>query len=234
MHTSELTLVYKVHHLSSSDPDFEFLAGKYAALRLQALTVSPGAFGSTFEHESAHPPSLWVSRLKRPNVHTFIAVAYPSTFTAEQQTIAAGDFVGSMVMLGPVPRIQYRLPLSNGAEIGSDDVETKWHLTALFNSFEHRRKGIAKMLINSAVDFSTKEGGTRSRVRLVLHPLNTVVKSLYLPLGFVDAGNCTFTEAVIANGDDHLLPPDGGQSDPERYHTRGGILMEKVTEFQAA
>lgn len=232
MHTSDPTLVYRVHHLSGSDPEIQFLAGKYAALRLQALTISPGAFGSTFQLESAYPPSLWVSRLKRPNVHTFIAVAYPSSFTEEQQTIYAGDFVGSMVMRGPLPKEKYELLLSEGAEIGSDDEETKWHLTALYNSSEHRRKGIAKMLINSAVDFATQEGEEkRSRVRLMLHPRNIIVKSLYLAMGFADAGKCTFIEAMIANGDEHLNPVDGGASEPEIYLAREGIVMEKVTEF---
>jgi len=226
-----MLLIYKIHHLPASDPDLPFLAGKFATLRLQALTVSPpGAFSSSFELESAFPASLWISRLKRRNVHTFIAVAYPPTFTPEQQTIDAGDFIGSATLLGPIPKARYELPLSNGPEIGEDDKETKWHMTAVFNSPAHRGKGVAKKLINFAVDFATKEGGRRSRMRIIIHPSNTVVKNLYSSLGFMDAGNCTYVEALLANGDANLLPKDGGESNPEKYFARTGIVMEKVTE----
>jgi GNAT superfamily N-acetyltransferase len=226
-----MSLIYKIHHISTSDPNLPFLAGKFASLRLQALTVSPGAFASTFETESASTGPFWISRLKRSNVHTFIAVAYPSTFTAEQQTIDTGDLVGSATVLGPVPRKHYHLPLSNGPAIGEDDEETKWHMTAVYNSPEHRGKGVAKLLINYAVQFATKGGRLRSRMRIVIHPKNIVVKHLYNSLGFEPAGNCTFVEAVTANGDEHLLPEDGGASDPEKYLARGGVVMEKVMEW---
>lgn len=134
-------------------------------------------------------------------------------------------------MLGPTPKDKYEWPLSGGSEIGSDEQETKWHMTGLYNNPNYRRRGLAKMIITAAVDFAIKEGGKRSRVRLAISPYNTLIKNLYLGLGFLDAGNCTFVEAFIANGAEHLLPADRGQSDPEKYLSRTGIVMEKVTEF---
>jgi len=47
---------------------------------------------------------------------------------------------------------------------------------------------------------------------------------------FEEAGRCTFVEAVMANGDNHLVPVDGGSGAPDKYLTRDGIVMEKVTE----
>ncbi len=45
-----MAYIYKIHHLPTSDPTlFPFLAGKFASLRLSALTVSASAFSSTFE-----------------------------------------------------------------------------------------------------------------------------------------------------------------------------------------
>ncbi len=70
--------------------------------------------------------------------------------------------------------------------------------------------------------------GQRSRVRIMIHPRNIVVKKLYEGLGFVDAGNCTLAEAYLSNGDAEMLPADGGLSDPEKYHSRQGIIMMKV------
>lgn len=130
------------------------------------------------------------------------------------------------------------------------------------------------MLIQAALDYaievSEMNGQKQARVRIAVHPKNAIFKKLcegVLEMGFVDAGRCTYSEAVKANGDAHLLPADGGVNEPEkyvifsccqihplrvlvtpwhhlgrtllieavltskscRYHTRFGVLMEKVT-----
>jgi hypothetical protein len=69
--------------------------------------------------------------LQRPEVHTFIAVAYPPNTKHEQQTIDAGDWVGSAMLLGPTPKTVYDIPESGGPEIGGDDVESKWQMCAV-------------------------------------------------------------------------------------------------------
>lgn len=84
-------------------------------------------------------------------------------------------------------------------------------MTAVYNSPVHRGKGIANMLIQSAMDFAGKEGErVQCRVRIMIHPSNVAVKRLYEGLGFVDAGNCTLAEAYVSNGDREMLPLDGG------------------------
>jgi ribosomal protein S18 acetylase RimI-like enzyme len=227
-----MSYIYKIHHLPTSDPVLlSFLAGKFAALRLSALTVSAAAFSSTFANESAFTAQGWVKRLERPLVHNFIAVAYAPSTLPEQQTIDAGDWVGSATLLGLFPKDVFELPESRGAEIGGDDVESKWQMTAVYNNPDHRGKGIAKMLIQGAMDFAANGGGKgkRSRMRIMIHPDNIAVKRLYQGLGFVDAGNCTLAEAYRSNGDATMLPADGGVSNPERYHNRRGIIMECVS-----
>ncbi|CZT47330.1 uncharacterized protein RSE6_07873 [Rhynchosporium secalis] len=95
---------YKIHHLPNSGPDaalLPFLAGKFASLRLSALMVSSAAFSSTFAIGSVFTSSQWISRLQRPQLHIFVVVAYfPSTLPT-QQTIDAGDWIGSSTLLGP-------------------------------------------------------------------------------------------------------------------------------------
>jgi GNAT superfamily N-acetyltransferase len=230
-----MSYIYKVHLLPASDPALlPFLAGKFASLRLSALTVSAPAFSSTFEIESAFKASDWIERLQRPLVHYVIAVAYAPNTKPEQQTIDAGDWIGSATLIGPITKEAYEIPESGGPEIGRDDVETRWQMTAVFNIPMHRGKGIAKILISAALEFAGNESGKqqKSRTRIMIHPRNIAVKKLYEGLGFVDAGKCTLAEAYLSNGDANMLPLDGGASDPGKYHLRQGIIMEKVDLFE--
>jgi GNAT superfamily N-acetyltransferase len=225
-----MSYIYKIHHLPTSDPALlAFLAGKFAALRLSALTVSPGAFSSTFAIESAFTATQWIARLKRQNVHNFIAVAYAPSTKPVEQTIDAGDWVGSATLLGPFSKSRYHLTESGGPQPGDDDAESKWQMTAVYNSPEHRGKGVAKMLIQGGLDFAETAGdGRKTRARIMIHPDNAVVKKLYEGLGFVDAGNCTLAEAIISNMDEDMLPPDLGKSNPEKYGIRRGLIMERL------
>ena len=224
-----MSYIYKVHHLPTSDPMLlAFLAGKFAALRLTALTISTAAFSSSFAIESVLTPSQWTSRLKGQSLHTFIAVAYAPSTRPEEQTINTGDWIGSATLLGPFTKAKYHLIESGGPEPGEDDVEDKWQMTAVYNSPTHRGKGVAKTLIKAALDFAENAGkGRKTRIRIMIHPDNVVVKKLYDGLGFVDAGLCTLAEALISNSDDILLPVDHGKSDPGKYLNRRGLIMER-------
>ena len=223
--------IYKIHRLPTSDPVLlSFLAGKFAALRLSALTVSAAAFSSTFAAESVYTAAQWIARLKRPQVHIFIAVAYAPSTQHNEQTIDAGDWVGSATLFGPYPKDKYELTESGGPEIGADDAESKWQMAAVYNDPEHRGKGIAKRLIKEALDFAVAAGeGKKTRVRIMVRPDNIAVKRLYDGLGFVEAGRCTLAEAYMSSGDKEMVPTDGGRSDPEKYWRRVGIVMERLS-----
>ncbi len=87
------------------------------------------------------------------------------------------------------------------------------------------------MLIEAAIDFAASEArpSQEVRMRIVVHPDNILVMTLYGALGFIEAGRATLAEAYRCNEEENLLPADGGASNPEKYHSRGGIVMEKVT-----
>lgn len=229
--------------------------------------------------------SQWIARLQRPLLHTFVAVAYAENTPPEQQTIDAGDWIGSATLLGPFTREEYVIEGSGGPSVGGDE-EGKWQMTAVYNSPAHRGRGIAKMLVREAMGFAGANGeGRGCRVRIMIHPRNVVVKKLYEGLGFVDAGKCTckckfcliivrdigsqdkdkspdglktflgtgvfgfgygfrppfyafvlssadyhlVAEAYLSNGDKEMLPEDGGASEPEKYHERQGIIMNRVS-----
>lgn len=125
---------YKVHHVPISDENLlAFLAGKFASLRLSALTVSAAAFSSTFEIESAFTASQWIERLKRPMIHTFVAVAYGQGTAPERQTIDAGDFIGSATLVGPFSKDDYEVSEicpSFVCNSRDEDSGTAWELSS--------------------------------------------------------------------------------------------------------
>ncbi|KAI9650949.1 hypothetical protein NHQ30_000984 [Ciborinia camelliae] len=230
-----MTFIYSIHRIptssSLSDPTLlPFLAGKFSALRLSALLESPTSFSSTFEIESRFSLSTWLTRLSRPKFEYFIAIAHHSSTLPESRTIDSGILVGSVQLYGPNPKAFFSLPLSGAPSLLPDDQELKYQMIALYSSPQHRRKGLAKMLIQGAIDSAKERAAQESkkkvRIRIFMHPENLTVKKLYHDVGFVDAGMCTLSEAFVQNGDPESLPEDGGVSDPERWLNRMGVGME--------
>jgi GNAT superfamily N-acetyltransferase len=224
---AEPGFIYRVHRLPKEDPVLlAFLAGKYAALRLNALVIAKSAFASNFELESTFPAPYWSSRLSAPRVEYFIAVAYAPGTPLEKQTIDRGDFVGNATLLGPFPKHEYELLESGGPEIGSDEEENKWQLSAVYANPSHRGRGIGKMLIVAPFEYATQQsGGKKTRVRAIVHPNNVTAKGLYLKLGYMDAGKCTLEEAYITGGDAEWIPE---KKDPVHWNTRAGLVTEKT------
>lgn len=124
-----MSYTYKIHDLLATSPTLPFLAGKFASLRLSALTVSPSSFSSTFEIESAFTAAQWIARLQRSLLHTFVAVAYAPGIPPELQTVDAGDWIGSVTLLGPFSREDFEIAESGGPEVGEDEGESKWQST---------------------------------------------------------------------------------------------------------
>lgn len=67
-----------------------------------------------------------------------------------------------------------------------------------------------------------KESPRRVWVRLMVKPENHATVSLYRRLGFAEAGMCTLAEAMVANGDNDLLPED---ISGDKYSSRSGLIM---------
>lgn len=177
--TPEFT--YHIHHLSKDDPILlSYLAGKFASLKLTAVQVEKSAFSATFTSESKVPFKSRISRLKLPDVHTFIAISYPSSTPPTDQAIDQGDFIGCATLLGPLPKAIYEYPDCGGPTIGSDEEETKWHMSGVYSNPNHRGRGVGKLLINSACEFAVEQSqGKASRVRANVHLSNLKVLDLY-------------------------------------------------------
>lgn len=148
--------IYRVHRIPTEDPQLlTFIAGKYATLRLHALAAAPSAFGTSFNRECDWSLQQWIEVIKAPSRHVFVAVAYPSTFTLEQQTIDKGDFVAMGTLIGPTPRKEFEIPESGGPAYNDDDVETKWHMTMVASRLDRTYLTVDESMNKCRIDTIT-------------------------------------------------------------------------------
>jgi GNAT superfamily N-acetyltransferase len=225
------TYEYKTYQLDPSNPNFIFLAGKYAAISLRALTTDPESFTTAYSTEGALGVSEFLERLSRPDLSVFICVGHPASLPAEKHDIEHGIWVGMVTQIGPTPKKTFWLPESGTSEPLDDNLETKFHQTATWVDPAHRGKELSKQIIQAAVASAaeTLTGDVEQvRIRAFRSPANQVSKGLYGSLGFPTAGKCTITEVMIGNGNPQY--PFHGRTDwgDERMNTRMGIVMEKV------
>ncbi|KAJ6477185.1 hypothetical protein C8R47DRAFT_1220113 [Mycena vitilis] len=211
---------YSTHALPSprtatSPPtDLDILTRRYAALRLEALLTSPMAFASTHAIESQFTLEQWADRVWREDAVILVCVAHPIAHPDDGSgrllSGLDGVWVGSAILRGPVPGHEYALRSDREPpSFGSDEVETKWQMTAVFASAAHRGRGVGKMLIQAGKDYAMTLTSDRLisqrpgkvRLRVLIHPDNLVVLSLYSATGFVDVGRTTGEEAYRTNGD---------------------------------
>ncbi|KAH7066353.1 putative GNAT family acetyltransferase [Paraphoma chrysanthemicola] len=206
------------------DPESQLLsrlAQNYKALRLSALQQSPSSFSSTYDIESRFPDEWWESRLQIPGRETFICVANGASSSAD-------EWVAQVTLIGPVPASSYRLPeAAQQPPVGPDEEEEKWQMLSLYTLPTHRGKGIAKALCREAFQWLQAPAASKPRpelirVRIMVKPENVATVQMYQSLGFTDAGRCTLAEALVANGDEALVPADGGG---DKFQTRAGLIM---------
>jgi hypothetical protein len=63
----------------------------------------------------------------------FVLLKPLSDNNSEEQWDLEGDWVGMATLFGPVSKETYEFPKeSGGPEIGSDQDETRWHMTGLY------------------------------------------------------------------------------------------------------
>ncbi|KAF7317381.1 N-acetyltransferase domain-containing protein [Mycena chlorophos] len=189
--------------------DLAAIAQRYATFRIEALTTSPKAFGSTLALETGFTAEQWAAKIWRADAVVIVCVAHPRD-VAPNASSAACIWVASAILRGPMSVEEYRLsPASTDVVLGTDEDETRWQMTAVFASAAHRGRGLGKLLIQGAKDHAlaytssrTQSSSTqRVRVRALVHPDNATVLGLYAKMGFVDVARTTGKEAYRTNGD---------------------------------
>ncbi|KAE8168676.1 hypothetical protein BDV40DRAFT_2598 [Aspergillus tamarii] len=201
-------------------------AKKYKQLRLQALSVAPSSFSSTYEIESALKDTEWVDRLTANRRETFICAAQPINNNSSYSPISEQSmWVGQLTLRGPQSPEDFILPEQSGQKKPTEEGDQElWQMLSLFTLPDHRGQGLGKRLCQEALHYLAVYKGSPRKVwvRLMVKPENHATVSLYRGLGFVEAGKCTLAEAIVANGDKDLLPED---ISGEKYNSRSGLIM---------
>lgn len=193
-------------------------AKKYKQLRLQALSIAPTSFSSTYEIESSLSDDEWITRLSAGGKETFICAA-------GHQPPEERVWVGQLTLRGPQSPEDFILPAESGQKNPAGEADQElWQMLSLFTLPEHRGRGLGKRLCQEALSYlaSYADCPRYLWVRLMVKPENHATVTLYRGLGFVEAGKCTLAEALVANGDKDLLPEN---ISGEKYTSRSGLIM---------
>jgi ribosomal protein S18 acetylase RimI-like enzyme len=195
---------------------------KYRHLRLKALKTSPNSFSSTYDIESAFTEADWINRLTLPDRELFICAATPLSPDPSSDDV---QWIGQVTLRGPSSRADFELPVEAGQPPQkSDDEEERWQMLSLFTLAEYRGHGLGSKLCQEAINHlrSYRSFPRQVQVRLIVKAGNHVTVELYRRLGFIHAGKATLVEALIANGDEDLVPKDRTS---DKYSERQGLIM---------
>ncbi|KAJ5165284.1 Acyl-CoA N-acyltransferase [Penicillium coprophilum] len=207
----------------SKTNEVESSAQKYRDLRLKALKTSPDSFSSTYEIESAFTDAEWIDRLTLPDRELFICAATP--VTDDPSSPGSIEWIGQVTLRGPSFKADFELPVEAGQPPQrSDEEEERWQMLSLFTLSEYRGYGLGSKLCQEAINYlrSYRSFPRQVQVRLIVKAGNDVTVELYRRLGFIHAGKSTLVEALIANGDEHLVPKDLTSA---KYSDRKGLIM---------
>ncbi|OQE40303.1 hypothetical protein PENCOP_c006G08912 [Penicillium coprophilum] len=207
----------------SKTNEVESSAQKYRDLRLKALKTSPDSFSSTYEIESAFTDAEWIDRLTLPDRELFICAATP--VTDDPSSTDGIEWIGQVTLRGPSSKADFELPVEAGQPPQrSDEEEERWQMLSLFTLSEYRGHGLGSKLCQEAINYlrSYQSVPRQVQVRLIVKAGNDVTVELYRRLGFIHAGKSTLVEALIANGDEHLVPKDLTST---KYSDRKGLIM---------
>lgn len=204
----------------SKTKDVATSARKYRDLRLQALQASPASFSSMYETEVAFTDDEWMGTLTSPGRETFICAA----ITRQDQNVQqfSGDpakWVGQVTLRAPSS------PECSEKNMDPGNDNERWQMLSLFTCPEYRGQGLGKRLCQEVVDFirGYRDQPKVAELSLIVKAHNTAAVRLYERLGFLHVRRCTLVEALIANGESHLLPAD--RSAP-KYTDLSGLLMK--------
>lgn len=135
-------------------------AAPYRALMLQAYEQAADAFTSTAAERAAEPESWWVRR-----------IADPQGMTAAFGAFEGQELIGTVALeFSAKPKTRH-----------------KALLVAMFVREEHRGGGVARQLLQAAIDHCRQRGGIRV-LQLEVTDGNLPAQRLYQRLGFQPYG----------------------------------------------
>lgn len=198
-------------------------AQSHRALRLKALETSPASFSSTYEIESKFTDADWQNLITAPDRVIFVCAATP--LNPDDSPAGEPEWIGQVTLRGPMSEEAFTLPEeSRQPPQKPDEEEERWQMLSLFTVSEHRGLGLGAKLCQSAMDYlqAYRPSPQSVQVRLIIKAGNHVTIKFYERLGFASAGMATLAEAIIANGDESLLPDDLSSA---KWSDRFGLIM---------
>lgn len=237
---------YTAHVLETDDDAIrERLADRYTALRIKGLRQSPDAFSATLEGETALSQREKLTRISLPKKNIIVVVA--SLATDPDKHWWQHEWVAQATVWGPHTWGEHVSPFRNthaSAEgqqmteeqtlkttLSTNTSTTRFfHMTALYVDFDHRKRGLAKLLCDRAfqrIVETTRDNADQAELRIIIKPTNTVVVRMYEQMGFRACSEVqsTLAEATFAAGDQTSLPQ--GYDELPLYTTRKGLIMVK-------
>ena len=148
--------LYTTLRIPAKTPRLPELAEKFRAAKLSALERDPIAFAVKYEDEVLLLTAVWISRITAVGTETLICAATHEPRNEadnEDDFLTSGEWVGMLTLRGPFTLSDFHLPKSGQPVPSSPEKETRWQMVALYIDPSHRGRGLAKRLINSAIDF---------------------------------------------------------------------------------
>lgn len=218
---------------------------KFKALRLDALRSAPSFFSSEHSFEAEFSDAEWTDIICHPTHRILIC---EQTRAEEVQDCGQGkaalyghEWVGMLILCGPLSKDQYMLLKRQHALIGRDEEETRWHLAGLYIQSSHRCRETAVAIHEAILDFlrcwtdnhletMVDEATGTERLKLaritgVLRSGDPLLTELYQALGGSEIGWVTRADALRMTDNEGLLrilEPDEA--------AKPWLAMERVVE----
>ena len=126
---------------------------KYKKRRLQAISVAPTSFSSSYEVESSLPDNEWVNRLPENERETFICAARPTQDNLSVSQIPEQSIWVSQLTLRGLQRLEaFILPEEFGQKKPGEEDQGPWRMLTLFTLPNNRGRGLGKRLCQEGVE----------------------------------------------------------------------------------
>ena len=221
---------------------------RFKTLRLDALRSAPSSFSSEYHYEAEFSDDEWINIICHPSNHVLICEEIRAEELQDcgqggprNATLYGHEWVGMLILCGPVSEDQYIVLKHQQALIGRDEEETRWHLVGLYIQSDHRCRDTTIAIHEAILDFlrcwtdvhletmideaTGTERPKTARVTGMLRGGDPLLTDLYQALGGSEIGWVTRADALRIAGNEGLvkiLEPDEA--------AKPWLAMEKVVE----
>ncbi|OTA52832.1 hypothetical protein K449DRAFT_390680 [Hypoxylon sp. EC38] len=178
---------WTVEPILADDQGRRFYLEHYKPFRLAALKQDPDAFGSTYTREIDFIEEDWLSRINNNLVKTFVAV--PSN---DRRVLSTTSLIGPLPNRDPESNpFQACTEMTSASDQHHNHVEASplsFQLSGVYTTPEARGKGMAKAVVNTAVEEAVMYARQQNRklnLSVVVYASNHAAIAFYQSCSFV-------------------------------------------------